>query len=85
MSYSKRWLDRMTIIVLTLILCCAFGLPLVEISLAMIGLVSAGYAFYEWKSKNENRAKYAQKFVLEFADKYGIDAAIHVAEVVLKD
>ena len=41
--------------------------------------------FYYWKSKNENRAKYAQKFVLDFADKYGIDAAIKIAEVVLKD
>lgn len=42
-------------------------------------------AFYLWKSKNENRAKYAQKFIRLVADKYGIDAAIRVAEVVLKD
>ena len=41
--------------------------------------------FYLWKSKNENRAKYAQKFVMMFAEKYGIDAAIRIAEVVLKD
>lgn len=41
--------------------------------------------FYCWKSKNENRAKYAQKFVRQFADKYGIDAAVRLAEVVLKD
>ncbi len=41
--------------------------------------------FYLWKSKNENRAKYAQKFVIMFAEKYGIDAAIRIAEVVLKD
>lgn len=41
--------------------------------------------FYLWKSKNENRAKYAQKFVMKFADTYGIDAAIRLAEVVLKD
>lgn len=41
--------------------------------------------FYFWKSKNENRAKYAQKFVVRFADTYGIDAAIRIAEVVLKD
>lgn len=41
--------------------------------------------FYFWKAKNENRAKYAQKFVLRFADTYGIDAAIRLAEVVLKD
>ena len=41
--------------------------------------------FYCWKSKNENRAKYAQKFVRQFADKYGVDAAIRIAETVLKD
>lgn len=41
--------------------------------------------FYLWKSKNENRAKYAQKFIRTVADKYGIDAAIRIAEVVLKD
>ena len=52
---------------------------------AAIGLLATAYGFYMWKSKNENRAKYAQKFVLDFADKYGIDAAIRIAEVVLKD
>lgn len=41
--------------------------------------------FYLWKSKNENRAKYAQKFVKLFAKEYGVDAAIRLAEVVLKD
>lgn len=41
--------------------------------------------FYLWKSKNENRAKYAQKFITKFADKYGIDAACRIAEIVLKD
>lgn len=41
--------------------------------------------FYLWKSKNENRAKYAQQFVKQFADRYGVDAAIRLAEVVLKD
>lgn len=41
--------------------------------------------FYYWKSKNENRAKYTQRFVKMLADKYGIDAAIHVSEIVLKD
>ena len=42
-------------------------------------------ALYLWKAKNENRAKYAQKFVKQFANTYGIDAAIRIAEVVLKD
>lgn len=34
MFFSKRWLNRMTIVVLILIVCCAFGLPLVDITLA---------------------------------------------------
>lgn len=41
--------------------------------------------FYYWKSKNENRSKYAQRFVNSYANKYGVDAAIKMAEVVLKD
>ena len=41
--------------------------------------------FYLWKSKNENRAKYAQKFVRLFAKEYGVDSAIRLAEIVLKD
>lgn len=41
--------------------------------------------FYYWKSKNENRAKYAQRFLNKFADKYGADAALRAAEIVLKD
>ena len=45
--------------------------------------VAAG--FYYWKSKNENRSKYTLKFVKQMADKYGIDAALRAAEIVLKD
>ena len=41
--------------------------------------------FYYWKSKNENRAKYAQRFLVKFADKYGADVALRLAEIVLKD
>ena len=41
--------------------------------------------FYFWKAKNENRAKYAQRFLKQFADKYGADVAVRVAEIVLKD
>ena len=45
----------------------------------------AATAFYYWKSKNENRAKYGQLFMKEFASKYGPDIAVRIAEVVLKD
>lgn len=41
--------------------------------------------FYFWKSKNENRAKYAQRFLTKFADKYGAETACRIAEIVLKD
>lgn len=42
-------------------------------------------AFYYWKSKNENRTKYGQLFLQEFADKWGADIAVRMAEIVLKD
>ena len=45
--------------------------------------VATGY--YYWKSKNENRAKYAQKFLREIAREWGADTAIRMAEIVLKD
>lgn len=41
--------------------------------------------FYLWKAKNENRSKYAQQFIRLVADRYGVEAAIRIAEVVLKD
>lgn len=47
--------------------------------------VTALNGFYVWKAKNENRAKYAQRFISEIADKYGIESAASVAETILKD
>lgn len=85
MGFSKWWLIIYAAITLILIICCIFGAPIIEITLAMITGLTTSTGFYIWKAKNENRAKYAQAFVLNFADKYGIDAAIRIAEVVLKD
>lgn len=45
----------------------------------------ASSGFYYWKSKNENRSKHTQRFVNKFAKEYGIDAALRMAEIVLKD
>lgn len=55
--------------------------------LAGTSLVADGTwgGFYLWKSKNENRAKYAQRFLKQFADKYGAETALRAAEIVLKD
>ena len=47
--------------------------------------VTALNGFYVWKAKNENRAKYAQRFISEIADKYGIESAALIAETVLKE
>lgn len=55
--------------------------------LAGTSLVTDGTwgGFYLWKSKNENRAKYAQRFLNRFAGQYGADVALRAAEIVLKD
>lgn len=42
-------------------------------------------AFYYWKSKNENRAKYGQMFMRELGEKWGPEIATRIAEIVLKD
>lgn len=49
------------------------------------GEVTAANGFYFWKSKNENRYKYTHKFVMELAEKHGVDAALRAAEITLKD
>ena len=45
--------------------------------------VATGY--YYWKAKNENRAKYAQRFLKEIAKEWGTETAVRMAEIVLKD
>lgn len=40
---------------------------------------------YFWKAKNENRSKYALKFVEKLADRYGIESTSRILETVLKD
>lgn len=42
-------------------------------------------AFYLWKAKNENRAKYAQRFLHDIAKEWGPETALRMAEIVLKD
>ena len=49
------------------------------------GEVTAVQAFYLWKAKNENRHKYAMRYVDGIAEKHGIQTALQVAEIVLKD
>ena len=47
--------------------------------------VTAANSFYFWKAKNENRSKYAMKYMDKIARKYDPETAIRIAEIVLKD
>ena len=85
MEFSKKWLLGNGIACVVLTILCAFGLPLVEITLAVIAETTASSGFYLWKAKNENRAKYAQKYMDKWAEKYGPEAAARITEIVLKD
>ena len=49
------------------------------------GETATATAFYYWKAKNENRAKYGQVFLAKFANKWGAETAVRMAEIVLKD
>ena len=52
---------------------------------AWIAECGAATGFYFWKAKNENRSKYAMKFVRELADRYGLDGAARILEIVLRE
>lgn len=65
-----------------------FGVSIEGINAALPYVWSAVLAdlpFYMWKSKNDNRHKYAMLYVDKIAEKYGIENALRVAEVVLKE
>lgn len=85
MEFSKKWLICSALVSLALIIACAAGADLTEITLAVLAETTASSGFYLWKAKNENRAKYAQRFIAEIAEKYGIESAALIAETVLKD
>lgn len=92
MEFSKKML--LLHILISVVLCgitvagTLRGLDVTAIAvLAGTSFVTDGAwgGFYLWKSKNENRAKYAQRFLKQFAGQYGADVALRAAEIVLKD
>lgn len=92
MEFSKKMLVLHIVISVTLCAVTVVGIFLgVDVTaiavLAGTSFVTDGAwgGFYLWKSKNENRAKYAQRFLKQFADRYGADVALRAAEIVLKD
>lgn len=59
--------------------------PLAQVTVASLAECGAANGFYYWKAKNENRYKYVIKLIREWAEKYGIDAVIRIADIVLKE
>lgn len=91
-AFSKRYFSYLILLELAVIIfICAMVVltgdvtPLYWIISTLAAEISVYSAFYLWKAKNENRSKYAQQYVSKIADKYGIDIAIRIAEVVLRD
>lgn len=59
--------------------------PLAQVTVASLAECGAANGFYYWKAKNENRYKYVIKLIREWAEKYGIDSVIRIADIVLKE
>ncbi len=83
LQYVVSFLLVATTVIGTLIGCDVTAVA----AIAGTSILVDGYAtkHYYWKARNENRAKYAQEFVKSFAETYGIEAAIQLAETVLKE
>lgn len=92
MEFSKKTLILQYIISFVLIAVAIIG-TFTGYDVTAIAVLAGGSiladgstaAFYFWKARNENRAKYAQTFVREFAEKYGFEAALRLAETVLRE
>lgn len=92
MSFSKRIIILQYLISFALIVVTIYG-TLTDRDVTAVAALAGGSiladgsttAFYYWKARTENRAKHAQRFVRQFAHEYGIDAAIQLAETVMRD
>lgn len=61
------------------------GSPLYYMISAISAEFGAATGFYYWKAKNENRSKYAMEFIEKIAEQYGIDMAVRISDIVIKD
>lgn len=92
MEFSKK-LTALSWAVAGVLTALAVVLPALGVSIEGIhaalpyswGEVTVVQGFYLWKAKNENRHKYAMLYVDTVAERHGIDAALRIAEAVLKD
>jgi len=90
---SKKLVYISDAVMICLCVSCIYGFfytekdisPLVTVTVASITECGVANGFYYWKAKNENRYKYVIKLLKEWAGKYGIDAVIRIADIVLKE
>ena len=85
MEFSKKWLICSALVSLALIIACAAGADLTEITLAVLAETTASSGFYLWKAKNENRSKYAIKYIKSLPETYTAEEKARFLEIVLKD
>lgn len=56
--------------------------PLMYLIPSVAAEFSAATGFYYWKAKAENKAKYAQRYIAELAEKYGIEHVERICEII---
>ena len=56
-----------------------------DVCTALWTAAGAYSAFYLWKAKTENKSKYAQAFINDMADKYGIENLTPIVQSILED
>ena len=92
MEFSKRILITSWVVALILTLLSVvlpiYGVAVEGLLVALPlswGELTAANGFYLWKAKNENRHKYAMRYVDKIASDHDIETALRVAEIVLRD
>lgn len=85
METSKKLLIGSAAASTVCIILNVLGVLSVEVTLAAIGFATAIGMFYLWKAKNENRSKYAIKYIESLPETYTAEEKARFLEIVLKD
>lgn len=91
MCCSKKIIVVSYTVTILLTLLCVYGClltgrdmtPLVTLTGLAWAETTSANAFYFWKAKAENRIKLINSMVQSLGDKYGIDAVVQLAEIIL--
>lgn len=91
--FSKKIVAISFIITVILVLTTILGSLFTERDMTVIGTLTGAFVAelsvviggYLWKAKSENKIKLINQLIKDNADKYGIDAVIQLAGIVLSD